>query len=285
MADANTSDALQVFEEKDTLRIGFPPIVDVKVAQKFTAESTSWLLGSAKMIVFDFAATTKIKNAAYRAFVNFHQLIAKSEIGHESWNLNTAIQKQVKADGLFDVFNPVAKTKGKASSKNPFDLTLANAFCEATKKTLEVQAQMKVTILKPKLVKIDDKTSNPDVSIAGVLNLATEKFNGSLTIAFTSATFLKVYERMVGETHTEISAEIEDAAGEILNIIYGTAKSELNQLPGYNLQPMLPTIMSGEKLKIRQRTNQLIVQLPFESDLGTFFVEIAVQSAADKAAA
>lgn len=280
MTQSDSKPSFIVQDSAGSILIQFPAVIDQQVSDEFSVASKSWLLSSPDRIIFDLGHVKEIKTPAYRAFVAFHQLLAKAKVQHTSINTPGPILKQIREDGLMSVFNPALKPAAQAApskAKNPFDLVLVNAFCQATKKVLEVQANVQVTILKPTLVKMDEKEVAPNISIAGILNLATDTFHGSLTIAFSSEVFLKIYERMMGESHTEITTEIEDAAGEILNIIYGTAKTELNQQPGYNLKPVLPTVLAGEKLKIRQKTDQLIVQLPFDTDLGRFYFEIAVE--------
>lgn len=287
MSNAPIASNLKVHTEGKTLRIEFAQLIDSKTAEQFSIQSKSWLLSGVEALVFDFQQVKEIKAQAYRAFVTFHQLISKTEIRHASVHVGTNIAQQMKADGLQAVFNPITeKASDKVTTKkSPFDVVLINAFCSATKKTLEVQAGMQVTVQKPQLVRLDEKNPISSIGIVGIMNLATDHFCGSLTLMFSAEVFLKIYERMIGETHTEISHEIEDAAGEILNIIYGTAKTELNQQPGYNLKPILPTVLSGGKLNVRQRTSQMIIQLPFETDLGTFYIEVAVEKSAEKSAA
>ena len=48
------------------------------------------------------------------------------------------------------------------------------------------------------------------MEIAGVISLACADFRGTIAICFRAATFLKIYENMVGEKHERISPEIED---------------------------------------------------------------------------
>lgn len=280
---------LSAVEEGKNLRIRFPTVVDQAVSNQLSIESKSWLLSPCEVLIFDFSGVTEIKNQSYRAFVNLHQLLSKTTIKHCSVNLDAKIAHQLSADGLHNVFNPIVGRSPlpqvtAVDSKNPFDLVLVNSFCAATKKTFEIQAQTTVNIHKPKLVRLSEKNNDYPVGIVGIMNLSTDKFRGSLTLVFSAEVFLKIYERMIGEKHDTISSDIEDAAGEILNIIYGAAKTELNQIPGYNLVPILPTVLSGDKLIVRQHPNHTIIQLPFETDLGTFFVEIAVEKPAAVAA-
>jgi chemotaxis protein CheX len=140
----------------------------------------------------------------------------------------------------------------------------------ATKKTLEVQANTPLKLLKPFL----KKTPAKDVAIAGVISLISDKFNGSITLCFPAGVFLKIYENMFGEKHTAITKELEDAAGELLNIIYGQAKIELNAKAGYDLKKALPTVLTGEKINISQQGRVPTVVLPFETDAGVFHIEI-----------
>ena len=71
--------------------------------------------------------------------------------------------------------------------------------------------------------------------------------------------------------------ELQDAAAEILNIIYGTVKATVNKTTDYALQPAIPTVFVGEKIKIHQKIVGKIIILPFESSAGAFQMEIAMQ--------
>lgn len=78
---------------------------------------------------------------------------------------------------------------------------------------------------------------------------------------------------MFSEEHKELTAELEDAAAELLNIIYGLAKIDLNT-KGFNFQKALPTILKGEKISIRQSGLEPVVIVPFETDAGPLHLEI-----------
>jgi chemotaxis protein CheX len=87
---------------------------------------------------------------------------------------------------------------------------------------------------------------------------------------------------MLGESHKEITPETADLVAELLNIIYGQAKTELNAGLGLDLPPALPTVLRGEKLSLRQNSSAPVVVLPFQSDLGIFHVEIATMPTESK---
>jgi chemotaxis protein CheX len=83
---------------------------------------------------------------------------------------------------------------------------------------------------------------------------------------------------MVGEKHDTITEELEDAAGELLNMIFGEAKTILNEKKGYTLEKAVPTIITGEKLSFRHRGTSPVIVLPFESAAGSFHIEVMVES-------
>jgi chemotaxis protein CheX len=145
-------------------------------------------------------------------------------------------------------------------------------FVDATRKTLETQANTPTTFGTP-LIKSEQNT--PPSDIAGVISLVSTKFTGTIAICFPEPVFLKIYENMVYEKVEKIGKEQEDAAGELLNIIFGVAKAELNNKKGFDIQKAIPTIVRGGQIKVRHMTKNVAIILPFESAAGSFHVEIS----------
>ena len=270
-------------QKKDNfVMIKFPETLGANQVGEFREEMKSWLLEQTEIYIFDFEKTINMQVHFYQAIVTFRQAVRKGNKQFYSVNLSSDIFKQIKADGLEQVFVPVSdlqEAKRKAAPANRMKVALnvefLNPFLAATKQTLEVQAKTPITAKKP-FVK-DHNLANqppPDIAIAGVISLMSDNFSGNITLCFPAATFLAIYQNMFGEVHTTISKETEDAAGELLNIIYGMAKSVLNSKPGFNLRRALPTVLSGDKLKIRQSGSVPTIILPFETAAGPFHIEI-----------
>ena len=242
----------------------------------FKNQINSWLLISVETFMLDFEVTTLIEHHFYQALLQFKSILKNNSKSIFSINLNTTLLKQVKQDGMENAFSPVetkAEVQRKAGmmkeSKGKIDLEFIGPFLKGTKSAFEVQCNTPIQPLKPYI-----KTAPVEnLSIAGVLSLQSDNFQGTVILSFPEKTFLQVYENMFGEKQAEITKESEDAAGELLNIIYGAAKMELNQ-KGYNFPKSLPTILRGEKLTIRQTSGATTVILPFESSAGIFYLEI-----------
>lgn len=258
------------------IKIKCPSTLDATTSKVFSEQAKAWMLSSAQYFVLDLTGVLNIGREFYQALILLKTNLKRDQKIIYSINLSPTLLKQVKVDGVEQAFNPVksieeifAQEKAASPQAGALNVAFINPFLTAAQKTLEVQCKTKVKILAPFL----KKEQTPNVAIVGVLSLISNGFSGSIVLCFPQAVFLKIYENMFGEKHASITAELEDAAGELLNIIYGMAKIELNS-KGYNFQKALPTVMAGEKLKIRQSGAMPAVVIPIETDAGPFHIEI-----------
>jgi len=151
-----------------------------------------------------------------------------------------------------------------------FDMAFINVFIGATKKVIKEMGMLdgEVKTGKPRLLaQVQDKIK---VSIRAKLVMSSPYFQGSFFISFPKPTFLKLYNTILGEKHTEISDEIADFASELANIIYGQSKKELN-MAGYELKMAIPAVDKTPQLKSKFP----IIAIPFSCSAGNFFVKIA----------
>ena len=265
------------------IKIKCPSNLDAAASKIFSEQAKAWMLGSAQYFVLDLTGVLNIGREFYQALILLKTNLKRDQKIIYSINLSQTMLKQVKVDGVEQAFNPVksieeifAQEKSSSPQAGSLNVAFINPFLAAAQKTLEVQCKTKAKILAPFLKK--EQTAN--VAIAGVLSLISSGFSGSIVLCFSQAVFLKIYENMFGEKHDSITSELEDAAGELLNIIYGMAKIELNT-KGYNFQKALPTVMAGEKLKIRQSGSMPAVVIPIETDVGPFHIEIEFNKASE----
>jgi len=151
------------------------------------------------------------------------------------------------------------------------DVEFINPFIDAALKTMEIQCSLSARAGKPF---IKGKINQERIDIAAVIALTSPAFSGSVAICFPKPVFLGLMTRMLGETCSEITSDVQDGASEILNITFGQAKIILNE-KGYGLEKAIPTIVVGDNISVKHMTRTATIVLPFESDLGTFYIEIA----------
>ena len=151
------------------------------------------------------------------------------------------------------------------------DVNLVNPFIEATLHVLSSMAFVKAKAGNPFLKK--DNIAQGDVT--GIVGLIGEA-RGTISVSFTEECILSIVSSMFGEEVSEINEEVKDAVGEILNIVSGQARQKL-ETHGRILKGAIPTVISGKNHSITHITKQSIVAVPFETDNGTFTIEICIE--------
>lgn len=147
-----------------------------------------------------------------------------------------------------------------------------NAFISATIQVLSVQAQVEA---KAGEFAPGSKTGIAHGDISGVIGITAGSVNGTAVLTFPEQTFLKIISSMLGETYTQLVPDIVDGAGELTNMIFGQAKLVLNQ-KDYGVQMAIPSVVTGRDHMISGITKGAILQVPFESVAGNFFLIIAL---------
>lgn len=151
------------------------------------------------------------------------------------------------------------------------DLNFINPFILGAVDAIRVQSGVLVEAGKPFL---KGKQPMPPISITSQLGLASVQFKGAISLCFEEKVFLKILSSMISEEITEINYENQDGAAEILNIIYGFAKTALNA-KGYSFEKAIPTVVRGKDLQTSHGRYPTLV-IPLKTDVGYVFIEITV---------
>lgn len=143
-----------------------------------------------------------------------------------------------------------------------------NPFLRATQHVLKTMAFTDAIAGKPYVKK--DQVAGGDVS--GIIGITGET-DGSLSISFSESCICFVVSNMFGETIKELNKEVEDAVGEITNMISGDARRELAE-QGMALQGAIPTVVSGKNHKVTHMAKGPSIAIPFSTKAGHFVVEV-----------
>ena len=148
-----------------------------------------------------------------------------------------------------------------------------DAFVEGTQKTLGIQCSMSITPQKPFL---KGTQPEPEIALTGIIGMSSNRFIGNVHLSFTESAFIGIMNNMMGESFSKIPDDLTSGAAELLNIIYGSAKSILNQ-QGYNIKTAIPTVVRGHLIYTKSITAGPTLVLPFTTEFGDFFLEITEQ--------
>ena len=150
------------------------------------------------------------------------------------------------------------------------DVQMINPFIEATMKVLETMASTKAKAQKAYVKK--DKKATGDVS--GIIGITGEAM-GTISVSFSASSILAIVSKMFGEEMSEINDDIGDAVGELTNMISGQARQQL-EAEGRLLKAAIPTVIMGKNHSISHITDGPIIAIPFETDNGSFAIEICL---------
>lgn len=143
-----------------------------------------------------------------------------------------------------------------------------NPFLTATVNVIKTMAFIEVKAGKPFLKK--DNLATGDVT--GIIGITGET-EGSMSVSFSEACILAIVSNMFGEKIEAINEEVEDAVGEITNMISGDARRSLDDA-GINLKAAIPSVVSGKSHHVRHITTSPVVAIPFETQAGSFTIEV-----------
>lgn len=150
------------------------------------------------------------------------------------------------------------------------DATLINPCIDAALNILGTIAGITARI-RPPLAK---STNAAQGEITGVIQLSGEA-KGIFSVSFSRETILAVVSTMFGEPMTEINADIQDAVGEIINMISGRITQSMEQMDR-SLIAKLATVVTGKGHLISHIPGQPVIAIPFDTDVGPLTIEFSM---------
>ena len=151
------------------------------------------------------------------------------------------------------------------------DANLINPFIDATLNVLGTMASTRAQAGKPYIKK--DKVARGDVT--GVIGLTGEA-KGTISVSFSEKSILAIVSNMFGEGMKELNEEINDAVGELSNMISGQARKILEEL-GRTLHGAIPSVIMGKNHTLTHMTTSPVIAIPFSTDNGDFTIEVCIE--------
>ncbi len=109
--------------------------------------------------------------------------------------------------------------------------------------------------------------------ITGLIGISGS-LSGLIAIHCTKGMAVKIASQMIGIEIKKINHEVQDAIGELINVIAGNFKTKLNFGEG-PLVLSTPTIMVGDSFTIDTLTRETNALLPFSCERENFWIEVS----------
>ncbi len=138
-----------------------------------------------------------------------------------------------------------------------------------------------VDIFKEK-ISLDAKPSKPFIKkdkkgsgvVTGIIGVSGD-FKASFSITFEKEVIKYIFQKLFNKEIVEITDEIRDEFGKLLNEICQKAK-KIYEDEGISVNFAIPSILTGEGHKIQHIENIPVIALTFNTTVGKFNVEFAV---------
>jgi chemotaxis protein CheX len=131
--------------------------------------------------------------------------------------------------------------------------------------------------LEAKLPYFMEKNEVTEWDVSGIIGLTGEA-RGAVVISMKEDLAIKLTSILTGIEHKGLDADVVDAVGEIINIIAGNSKQELEE--AFRLIISLPTIVKGKEHTIKwPDSHARVICIPFTiGDKDSFTLSVALEA-------
>lgn len=160
------------------------------------------------------------------------------------------------------------------------DITRSTSFTEgqvagfvidATKEVFSTMVMMEVTDNFP----LKEPVSRFKCSITGMVGFAGT-YSGVISIHCPVALALQVTSNMLGMECEEVNEDLNDAIGEIANMLGGSVKQVLSK-GGLDVKLSIPTVISGEDYTVNSLSDNDCIVVPFTIEGHTLLVGLTLK--------
>ena len=142
---------------------------------------------------------------------------------------------------------------------------------DATKEVFSTMVMMEVTDEFP----LKEPVSRFKCSITGMVGFAGT-YSGVISIHCPVALALKITSNMLGIDCDEVNDDLNDAIGEIANMLGGSVKQVLSK-GGLDVKLSIPTVISGEDYTVNSLSDNDCVVVPFTVEGYTLLVGLTLK--------
>jgi chemotaxis protein CheX len=148
---------------------------------------------------------------------------------------------------------------------------VAGYVIDATKEVFSTMVMMEINDEFP----LKEPVSRFKCSITGMVGFAGT-YSGVISIHCPVALALKVTSNMLGLDCDEVNEDLNDAIGEIANMLGGSVKQVLSK-GGLDVKLSIPTVISGEDYTVNSLSDNDCVVVPFTVEEHTLLVGITLK--------
>lgn len=148
---------------------------------------------------------------------------------------------------------------------------MAKYIIDATKDVFNTMVMMELADSYP----LEEPVTKFQCSVTGMVGLAGT-YTGILSIHCPKSFAMRIASNMLGMDIDEVGEDVNDALGEIANMLAGYVKQVLSK-GGLDINLSIPTVISGEEYTINAMTDLDAVVIPFTNEGERFLVGLTLR--------
>lgn len=245
----------------------------------FVQKAAAWQELAVEMHVIDFKNTRSLPPSFFKAVQTFHDRLKAKNVSLMSVNMSEALFGEVKRLGLESTFNRIVNLSGDLHKKKTLSETdlrrlLFRYLAQGAFAAVETTLHSTCACDENYSAKAEDVPLN-QFDFISVINLNTDFLKAELRLSSSAKVLEKLSRAMLGPEPTIDIELVEGMALELLNLIYGHAKSNLNDKEGFRLPSAIPRVLrKAEFQRIKRSPASQLTIMPMVTPMGSFYVEV-----------
>jgi chemotaxis protein CheX len=158
-----------------------------------------------------------------------------------------------------------------SNSLSLHEAEMAKYVIDATREVFSTMIMMDIEDRYP----LSESVTTFHCSVTGMVGLAGT-YTGILSIHCPITLAMKITSNMLGMDVEEVGEDVNDALGEIANMLGGNVKQVLSK-GGLDLHLSIPTVISGEEYTINAMADSDCVIIPFVHEDSRFLVGLKLR--------
>lgn len=256
-----------------------PSIVAESSVPGIASKLDQWIGISVDLHVLDFKNAIQLPPGFFTAIQAYGDKLKARNVKMISVNMNDTIAKEVKRLGLESTFNRIQNFPGDLYKKRQLSETelrrlLFKYLAQGAFAAVEVALSSTVSCdenysARPEEVPLDQ------FDLITVVNVNNDFLQAEFRLCCSNAVIEKLARAMLGPG-TLIDQDLKDSmALELLNIIYGHAKSNLNDKESFRLPAAIPRLLRKNEFgRIKRSPPTNLNIMPMVTPMGSFYVEV-----------
>lgn len=264
--------------------ISLPTLLTDPQLAVLNQEIGKWTSLQVDLHVLDFRSTKTVSASTIKVLHKFATHVNASGKNLISAYVSDSVFSAIKVLGLADKFNRILKfpddlQKKRALGEQELRQLLIKYLAQAARAAVEVSLHSTVTTDETNTKKPADLPLDMFEVIA-LVTVDTDFLKAEFRLCCKLEVLEKLAAAMMGKDIVLDSALIEGMALELLNIVYGHAKSNLNDKESFRLPSAIPRLLRKADLSRIKRSAdaQKIQILTIETPMGAFYIEVDFRS-------